>query len=78
MRLPSSVASQTQSLSALRLGQYISRSASKVVESNTAIVASSVWASIRAQGWYSSGCMTRSVGKMARSRGCSGSCFRVE
>ena len=78
MRLPSSVASQTQSLPALRLGQYISRSASKVVESNTCMVGSSIWASIRAQGWYSSGCMTRSVGKMALSRGCPGSCFRVE
>ena len=78
MRLPSSVASQTHWLSALRLGQYIRRSVSKVVGSNTFMVGSSIWASIRAQGWYSSGCMPRSVGKMARRRGCSGSCFRVE
>ena len=66
----------TYSLSAHTLGQYISRTASKVVGS--AMPMPMFAAMRRAQGSYSSAVMVRSVGTSTRSLGALGACLRVE
>ena len=67
---------QMYSPSALQLGQYISRDASKVVASASSIP--TISASFRAMGSYSSAVQVRSKGTSTRSRGAAGQCFLVE